>query len=311
MRFKRNKEDIGSEVISGKRKMGQLLINTILLLLTIASVAPFVLLIMSSITDENTLINNGYSFFPRKVSFDSYRYLFATGGKMLRAYGISISITVVGTMLSLFLTSTMAYPLSRKDLPGRNKWLFFVFFTMLFNGGLTPSYIMWTRIFHIKNTIFALLVPNLLLSAFNIILMKNFFVANIPTELLEAGRIDGAGEIQIFRKIVLPISTPIMATIGLFVALGYWNDWQNGLYYLSNRTDLYSLQNYLNKIMQDIQYLNSGVNQAAMANIHAISMPSTGIRMALSVLGVIPIMILYPFFQKYFTKGITIGSVKG
>ena len=147
--------------------------------------------------------------------------------------------------------------------------------------------------------------------ASHLILMKNDFAVNIPGELLEAARGDGAGEFHIFCRIVIPISTPIMATIGLFVALGYWNDWQNGLYYLSNRMDLYSLQNYLNKMMQDIQYLNSGRNEAMMANLQGMTMPSTAIRMALSVMGVIPVMVLYPFFQKYFTKGITIGSVKG
>ncbi len=307
----KRESDSSREVMSTGRKVQQFFINLVLFLLAAAALAPFILLISSSITDEGTLIRNGYSFFPEKISFAAYEYLFASGIKMVRAYGISILVTVVGTVISLGITSTMAYPLSRKDLPGRNAFLFFVFFTMLFNGGLTPSYMMWTRIFHIKNTIFALIIPGLLMSAFNLILMKNYFAANIPGELLEAARVDGAGEFHIFCRIVLPISTPIMATIGLFVALGYWNDWQNGLYYLSNRMDLYSLQNYLNKMMQDIQYLNSGRNEAMMANLQGMTMPSTAIRMALSVMGVIPVMVLYPFFQKYFTKGITIGSVKG
>ncbi len=294
-----------------KARFSQLPINLILFLLAISTVIPFLLLIMSSITDENVLVQNGYSFFPKKISFAAYQYLFATGTKMIRAYAISILVTVIGTVSSLLITPMLAYALSRKDLPGRNGWLFFIFFTMLFSGGLTPSYMMWTRIFHIKNSIFALIVPNLMVSAFNVILIKNYFVSNVPVELLEAARMDGAGEFRIYFKIVLPVSTPIMATIGLFVALGYWNDWQNGLYYLSGRTDLYSLQNYLNKIMQDIQYLNSGINQAVMNNMQNIKLPSVSIRMALSVLGILPIMVLYPFFQKYFAKGITIGSVKG
>lgn len=308
-----SEKHLGSEgaVLSKKGKIQQFIINLILFTLMVGAIAPFLLLVASSVTNEKILTQNGYSFFPEKISLDAYRYIFDTGGRMLRSYCISIFITVTGTAISLIITPLLAYPLSRRDLPGRNKWLFFVFFTMLFNGGLTPSYMMWTTIFHIKNTVTALIVPGLLMNSFNIILMKNYFSSNIPIELLEAARVDGAGEFRIFFKIVISLSTPIMATVGLFVALGYWNDWQNGLYYLSNRTDLYSLQNYLNKIMQDIQYLNSGINQAAAANMQGIPMPSTSIRMALSVLGVIPVMILYPFFQKYFTKGITIGSVKG
>ena len=179
---------------------------------------------------------------------------------------------------------------------------------MLFNGGIVPSYIMWTQIFHLKNNILALIIPGLLMNAFNVILVKNYFAQNIPMELIEAARMDGAGEFKIFFKIVLQLSLPIMATIGLFVGIAYWNDWTNGLYYITN-TKLYSLQNLLNRILQDVQFLASNSTVAQSGAI--VEMPTVGVRMAISVIGVVPILVLYPFFQKYFVKGITIGAVKG
>ena len=229
---------------------------------------------------------------------------------MVRALGVSVLITVVGTAGSLLITPLLAYPLSRPEFKYRGIITFMIFFTMLFNGGMVSSYIMWTRYLNVKNSIWALLFPNLLMNAFNVILVKNFFVADIPNELIESARIDGAGEFKIYFSIVLPLAKAIMATIGLFTAIGYWNDWTNGLYYITKRTDLFSLQNYLNRILQDIQYLSSSANKAA-AHTTSMAMPTTSVRMALAVVGVIPIMALYPFFQKYFVKGITIGAVKG
>lgn len=188
---------------------------------------------------------------------------------------------------------------------------FFVFFTMLFNGGIVPSYIMWTQIFHMKNTVWALILPGLLMNGFHVILMRNYFSQNIPVQLIEASKIDGAGEFKIFMEMILPLSLPIMATIGLFVGIGYWNDWTNGLYYVT-KPDLYSLQNLLNRILQDVQFLSSStVSQASGGNAAMTEMPSVSIRMAISVVGILPILVLYPFFQKYFVKGITVGAVKG
>ena len=226
----------------------------------------------------------------------------------MRAYGVTLFITVFGTALSLFITPLLAYPLSRKDFKNRQIFSFIVFFTMLFNGGIVPSYIMWTQIFHLKNTIWSLIFPNLLMNGFNVVLMKNYFAQNIPTELIEAAKVDGENEFGIYFKIVLPLALPVMATVGLFVGIGYWNDWTNGLYYV-NQPELYSLQNYLNRIMQDVQFMMS--NAQIGGGQMAASFPSTGIRMAISVIGIIPIMVLYPFFQKYFVKGITVGAVKG
>ncbi|WP_419874635.1 carbohydrate ABC transporter permease [Candidatus Pristimantibacillus sp. PTI5] len=288
------------------RSVYQISINFILMILALASILPFLLLVISSFADEATLTLHGYSFFPGKFSLNAYEYLFQQSSMLLRAYGITILVTAVGTCLGLLMTSMLAYPLSRRDFSKRNVFSFIVFFTMLFNGGLVPSYLMWTSVFHIKNTIFALILPNLLMSAFFVLLMKNYFANNIPPELIEAAEMDGAGEYKVFFQIVLPLSLPIMATVGLMVGINFWNDWTNGLYYVTN-PDLFSIQNLLNRILSNIQFLSTNVVSQKVNT----EMPSTGIRMAIAVIGMLPILILYPFFQRYFVKGITIGAVKG
>lgn len=219
---------------------------------------------------------------------------------------MTIFTTVIGTLSSMVITTMFAYPLSRKELPGRYGISFFVFFTMLFNGGLVPTYMMWTQVFHIKNTVAALLVPSLMMNAFYVIMMRSYFTANIPDALIEAARIDGANEYTILLRVALPLSLPMMATLGLMVGLGYWNDWLNGLYYITD-TKLFTIQNILNRMIQDIQFLASN----SMSSSVAMKLPSIGIRMAIAVIGVIPMFCIYPFFQKYFVKGITVGGVKG
>lgn len=286
----------------------QIVINIILIFLTLCSLLPFVLLIMSSVTQESALIADGYQFWPRVFSLDAYRYIIARAGTIFKAYGITMLVTFVGTTISLIITPLLAYPLSRQDFKLHNVMSFLVFFTMLFNGGLVPTYMMWTQIFHIKNTLPALIIPALLLNAFNVMLMKNYFKMNIPYSLIEAAKIDGAGEFFIFYRVVMPLSKPIMATVGLFVGINYWNDWMNGLYYVTD-PDLFSLQNFLNRMMQNINYLATA--EGAEVAQGTMIMPSASMRMALAVIGVLPIMILYPFFQKYFVKGMTVGSVKG
>lgn len=298
-----------SNVLGKGEKIFQVIIHICLILITLAAIVPVWVLIAGSVTGEQELILSGYSLIPKSFSLDAYHYLFYKAGDILQAYGITILITVAGTTVSLIITPLLAYPLSRKDFRGRNVISFIVFFTMLFNGGIVPSYIMWTQIFHMKNTIGALILPGLLMNGFNVILMKNYFTQNVPPELIEAAKMDGAGEFYIFFRIILPLSLPIMATVGLFVGIGYWNDWTNGLYYISD-TNLYSLQNLLNRILQDVQFLSSSTLSQAAGGVTA-QMPSVSIRMAISVVGILPIMVLYPFFQKYFVKGIAIGAVKG
>lgn len=292
--------------MKNRHQIEQIILNCIMVLLSLCCLVPFVLLITSSLTDETSLMQNGYSLFPKVWSLDSYQYLFRSGSKIFRGYGMTLLVTAVGTLCSMLMTTLFAYPLSRKDLPGRNKIAFFVFFTMLFNGGLVPTYMMWTQIFHIKNTVAALIVPALMMNAFYVIMTRSYFTANIPEALIEAARIDGAGEYKTLVKVVLPLSTPMMATIGLMIGLGYWNDWLNGLYYVTD-TKLFTIQNILTRMIQDIQFLANN----SMTSSAAIKLPSIGIRMAIAVIGVLPMFCIYPFFQKYFVKGITVGGVKG
>ncbi len=291
-----------------KNKTGQVILNIVFILLSILAVAPFVLLIASSLTDEQALIASGYTFWPSKFSLYSYEYLFRSSGKIIRGLGISVVVTVLGTFVSVMMTLLFAYPLSRKEVPGRGVLSFLIFFTMLFNGGLVPTYMMYTQTFHIKNTIWALIVPSLLMNAFYVIMMRSFFTSNIPDSLVEAARIDGAGEYRTLFQIVLPLSKPMIATITLMIGLGYWNDWTNSLYYVTDEK-YYSLQAILNNIINSITFLqNSSVSSASSI---IASMPSTGIRMAIAVVGVLPILVIYPFFQQYFVKGIVVGGVKG
>jgi putative aldouronate transport system permease protein len=283
--------------------------NVILMLLSIFCLVPFILLIVSSMTDEITLIRYGYGFFPKKFSFDAYKYLLLDSTSLLRGYAISAGVTLVGTFINVTISVLFAYPLSKKELPGRQFFSFFLFFTMLFNGGLVPSYIMWTQVFHIKNTWAAYIVPGMLMSAFYVIMMRTYFASTIPEAVVEAARIDGANELVILVKVVLPMSIPILATITLLVGLSYWNDWKNGLYYI-NRDTLFSIQTLLNRMLMDVQFLLSNAQSQSAIN-QDIVLPATGIKMAIAVLGAVPILLIYPFFQKYFVKGIMIGAVKG
>ena len=281
----------------------------IMVLLAFICIFPVLLLFMSSITSEASLLKNGYSVFPEEFGFDAYRYLWMSREKILRAYGMTIAQTSVGTSLSVVVTTLLAYPLSRKDLPGRNVIAFYIFFTMLFSGGMIPSYMMWTQMFHIKDTFFALIFPSLFLSGFAVIMMRTYFSTNIPDNVLEAAKIDGASEVKILLRIVLPMSKPILSTVGLMTALAYWNDWMNGLYYLTKRTDLYTIQNLLNRLITSADFLsNNQANSLLAANIQV---PSVGVRMAVAVIAILPILVIYPFFQTGFVKGIVIGGVKG
>lgn len=288
-------------------KAGQIVLHVIFILLVLACVLPFLLLVMSSFTSESALMQNGYSLFPKEFSLEAYAYLLQKGTTILRGYGMTILVTVVGTVIAVIITTLLAYPLSRPELPHKNVFSFIVFFTMLFNGGLVPTYIMYTQIFHIKNTVWALIIPGLLMNAFYVIMMRSYFTANIPDALIEAARIDGAGEFRILLQVAVPLSKPMMATLALMIGLGYWNDWLNGLYYLTD-TRYFSIQNILNRMIADVQFLASASSVTASASA---SLPSVGIRMAIAVIGVLPILAIYPFFQKSFVKGIVIGGVKG
>ncbi|MDO5425409.1 MAG: carbohydrate ABC transporter permease [Eubacteriales bacterium] len=296
--------------MNSKRTKGFLAFANIFLSLdVICCIIPLILLVVSSFTDNTALIRNGYQFFPEKFSLDAYKYLFKSGGVIMRAYGMSFVVTGLGLAVSLTVTTMLAYAISRPGIPGKRFLTFYVFFTMLFNGGLVPTYMMYTGTFHIKNTIWALLIPNLLVRAYYIMLMRSYFQTSLPEEILEAASIDGASEFQTFYKVSIPMSKPIIATVALFTMILYWNDWQNGLYYITTKTELFTIQNLLNRMIQEIQYLSSNVTVGQSTDLSTL--PSTSVRMAIAVIGILPIAIIYPFIQNNFAKGITLGAVKG
>ncbi len=291
-------------------KVFKIFLHSALMVLTVFCLLPFILLISSSFASEASLLKYGYAFIPREFSLKAYEYLFSSSSTILRSYSITIIVTVIGTLTNLTLTILLAYPLSRRDLPHRNIFAFIIFFTMLFNGGLIPTYIMYTQYFHIKNTLLALIVPQFMLSAFYVIMMRTYFTSNIPMEIIEAAKIDGAHEYRILGQVILPMSMPILATVGLMVGLMYWNDWTNGLYFITD-TKLFSIQNMLNRMLRDAQFLSQMASSSGQLASAVRNLPGTSLKMAVAVIGALPILVIYPFFQQFFVKGITVGAVKG
>ncbi|MEG1525652.1 MAG: carbohydrate ABC transporter permease [Clostridia bacterium] len=274
---------------------------------TVLTLFPMLLLIAGSFTSESALIKSGYTIIPKEFSLDAYRYLAQKFSSVGRAYLVTIGTSVVGTTLSLILTTSIAYPMSRTTFKYRNVLAFLVYFTMLFNGGIVPAYIMWTKVFDIKNTFAALIVPNLLMNAFNVLLVRNFYKSGIPVALYESAEIDGASELMIFLRITLPLAIPVVSTVALFTALTYWNSWVNAMYYLTD-PKYFGIQNYLMRIMKNIEFLR---NNTDTGDESVVMLPGQSIRMAIAVIGILPITVIYPFVQKYFIKGIVVGAVKG
>ncbi len=290
-----------------KSKGFSIFFNALLIFLVLACLIPFWLLIVSSFTSEMYLVQNGYSMMPKEFSLAAYNFLFATRNSILQAYKMSIIIAAIGVTASVVMTILFAYPLSRSGLPGRNFFSLFLFFTMLFNGGLVPTYLVYTNLVHIKDSLWAMIIPYLLFNPFLVIMMRTYFTTSIPSEVIEAAMLDGATETQTLVKVVVPMSKPIIATIGLMTLIAYWNNWTNGIYFITTRTDLYGIQNYLNDVMNKASFLTSHVS----GMIDAADIPNISVRMAIAVVAVIPLLLAYPFFQQYFVKGITLGSVKG
>lgn len=286
--------------------------NLVLLFFAICAILPFILLVIASVTENGVAITDGYSFFPAKFSMAAYEYLMKEWATLGRGYFMTIIVTVSGTALGLTITSMLAYALFVKGLPGGRILMMMVIISMLFNGGIVASYFVYSNVIHIKDTIWALIIPSQLMSAFNIILIRNYYHSNISSELIESARMDGAGEIRIFGKMVIPLSVPILATVGLLQAVAYWNEWTNGLYYLTKRggRHLYTIQLILNQMNEDITFLASNSASMGLA-VDTSNLPTTTMRMAIAVVAILPILIAYPFFQKYFIKGISIGAVKG
>jgi putative aldouronate transport system permease protein len=275
-------------------------------LFAVMCVVPFIMILTGSITEESAIIKEGYKIIPSAVSFESYALILKTPMQMLKAYQVTLIVTIVGTIVGLFLTAMTAYVLQRKDFRYRNLFAFYFFFTTLFSGGLVPWYILIISYLDLKNSLLALILPALL-NVFYIIIMRSFMSSTIPDAISESAKIDGAGDFRIFLSIILPLSKPALATIGLFIALNYWNDWYHALLFIEKES-LYPLQYFLYKILNSVSFANSAAAQTGLA---VVSMPKESFKLAMTVVATGPIILLYPFVQKYFIQGITVGAVKG
>lgn len=268
------------------------------------AILPFAILFINSFASEQSIISHGYTLFPKEFSLDAYELVFLNPWKIVHSYCVTILLTVSGTFLSLFLSSMAAYVMFRKDVKYRNWLAFFLYFTTLFNGGLASFYIIVTQYLHLKNTFqVLLLVP--MFNVINILILRNFLRGSIPEELIEAAKIDGAGDFGIFLRVVLPLFKPALASIGMFTALGYWNDWWTPMMFVE-RENLWPLQYVLYQILSSTNIASNMINNIAVFNL-----PKESLKLAMTVIATGPIVLIYPFVQKYFVSGITLGSVKG
>lgn len=277
------------------------------ILFAVICLLPFYLILVGSFTKEEVILKEGYSFLltVQKFSLEAYKMAVKNPTTMLQAYGITIYVTVIGTVIAVLLVCMTGYVLSRPDFPWRNGLSFFFFFTTLFNGGLVPWYLMCSKVLHFNNHIYSLILP-CLFSVWNMIIAKSY-MKGIPFELTEAAKMDGAGDFYIFCRVILPTAKPLMATIGLFTALTYWNDWYNCMLFMST-SKKWNLQYTLQNILNSSEALKK---IAAMTGMQVGQVPTEGLKLAMTVIATGPIILLYPFLQKYFVKGMTVGAVKG
>ncbi len=291
------------------KKSTNVLFNVILSILSLLSVIPFIFVIIISFTDEQSLTMNGYRFIPEKWSLYAYEYIVSAGESILRSYGVTILVTVVGTIIGLLLTGTYAYALSRKTYAFRSFFTKVITVPMLFSGGMIANYLIVTKVLMLKNSVWALILP-LCMNSFNVIVLRTFFKTSIPDSVVESAKIDGASEWRLFFKIVIPMAMPGLATIGLFLTLGYWNDWFNALMYMDDKNWI-PLQFLLMQIQNSIDWLASNKSMMGVDGIQAAAnLPKETIKMAIVVISTLPIIFAYPFFQRYFVNGLTIGAVK-
>lgn len=283
------------------------LMYVLVVLFSVCCLLPMLLVVMVSFTDEAAIVRDGYQLIPNKLSLQAYYTLFKNGSALMRSYGVSILVTVVGTLLGMCITAMAGYALSNKNMAGRGFLSFYFFFTMMFSGGLVPWYMICTKL-GLKDNIASLIIPNLLFSCFNMFLVRNF-MASLPAALMESARIDGAGEFRIAFQIYFPLSTPVLATIALFIGIAYWNDWWNAIMLVDSDT-LFPLQYYLFKLQSDLAMLEQ-LQTMGVTGASTTTPPSESVKMATVVVTVGPIVLLYPFLQRYFVKGLIIGSVKG
>jgi putative aldouronate transport system permease protein len=292
----------------GVSKLPYILLHVCFIIVCAACIYPFLVILGSSFQEERDILINGYALFPKVISLTAYKMILRDPSILLNSYFITILTTVVGTLASLWITSSFAYVLSRRNFKYRNYLSFYIFFTMLFSGGLVPSYIMIAKWLGMKNTIWALIIPGII-GGWNVLLMKGF-LQTIPEAIIESAKIDGAGEVYIFARIILPISKPALATVGLFMVLHYWNDWFSTLLYIDTQR-LMKLQYMLIRVLKNMEFLNSAEAIQYGVIMPGMEIPTQGARMAMCVLAAGPMLLVFPFFQKYFVRGITVGSIKG
>lgn len=266
---------------------------------------PFILMITSSFMQEKEIITEGYKLIPKHFTLTAYRFLMNNPTNILNAYKTTITITVIGTVMGLFLMSMAGYVLNRKDFKYRNFFSFIIYFTTLFSGGLIPTYILMVQYLHLKDNLLAMILPSMI-SAWSIFLMRNFMKA-IPDSLYESATIDGAGDFRIYVQIYMPLAIPSLATVGLFLALGYWNEWYSAMLYIQTPSK-FPLQYFLQKMVNQTN-LQTLIKQGVTINV--ANFPTQSVKMATAVLATGPIILLYPFLQRYFISGLTVGAVKG
>lgn len=306
-RFNSKKEEINKfNSISKPTNIG---LNILFGILAALCIVPFIFVLIISFTSEQALQMNGYRFWPEEWSIGAYKYIFTSGSQIMRSYGITIIVTVLGTLIGLTIMTTYAYALSRKNFAYRKFFTKLIFIPMLFSGGMVASYLVVTKFLGLKNTIWALILP-ICVSSFHIIILRTFFKTTVPDAVVESAKIDGASEWTLFLKIVLPISLPAIATIALFLTLGFWNDWFNAMLYI-DKNSLVPLQYLLIRLETSMEFL---ANNTAALGTNAVeaaaSMPKDTAKMAIVVITTLPIIFAYPFFQKYFVSGLTVGAVK-
>jgi len=290
-----------------KRNEAGLGLHIIMIIFAVFCIVPLFLVVGISFTSEAEVYATGYKFIPEVFCTDAYDYIFKTPMTIVRAYGVTVGVTLIGTFFSLLFTSMLGYVISRKDFVLARPFAFMVFFAMLFTGGIVPWYMIVTNVLKLKNSYLALILPYMIIPWF-VLLMKGFFTS-VPKEIIESAKMDGCGEIRAFFNIVVPISTPALTTVGLFIALNYWNDYKLAMYFV-NDTTMYPLQYMLQQIMNNLAFMKNSL-AASMGVSIRMELPSESVRMAMCILAAGPMLIVFPFFQKYFVKGITVGSVKG
>ena len=281
-------------------------IHGIFLVLSIAIIAPMWLVVSASLTAEEELILSGYSFFPQEFSMQGYEVILQYPVDLIRAYGVTILVTIAGTLASILLTAMTGYVLARKDFRYRRMLTFYVFFTMIFSSGLVPFYMLVTKYLHIKDTVWALIIPYLL-NPFYVLIMKGF-MDKLPHEMIESGKVDGAGEWRMFFQLILPLSAPALATVSLFISFAYWNDWWLGLLFIDNEQWV-PLQLLLYRTMSSIEFIANNA-QYVDGLVDLSKFPSMSARMALAIVGAGPMMFIFPLFRRFFVTGLTIGSLK-